>query len=51
MPEISVPAGPYQTQFRQAAEQIVTLYRVAPALSNGQSAIGVGFRMPLKLSP
>jgi hypothetical protein len=50
-PEISVPAGPYQTQFRQAASQIVTIYRVAPTLSDGTSSVGAGFRANLKLSP
>lgn len=50
-PEISVPAGQFQTQFRQAASQIVTIYRVAPTLSDGMSSVGAGFRANLKLQP
>jgi hypothetical protein len=50
-PEISVPAGPYQAQFQKAASQIVTIYRVASSLSDGASAVGVGFRAKLKLMP
>jgi hypothetical protein len=50
-PEISVPAGAYQAQFRAAASQIVTIYRVAPTLSDGTSSVGAGFRANLKLQP
>ncbi len=50
-PEISVPEGTYQAQFRAAASQLVTLYRVAPTLTDGTSAVGTGFRATLKLSP
>ncbi|HVP85430.1 MAG TPA: hypothetical protein VMS78_11975 [Rhizomicrobium sp.] len=50
-PEISVPSGPFQAQFRAAASNIVTVYRVAPTLSDGSSAVGAGFRAKLKLSP
>lgn len=50
-PDISVPTGIYQTQFRRAASQIVTVYRVAPTLSDGTSSVGVGFRANLKLQP
>lgn len=50
-PEISVPAGQFQAQFRQAASQIVTIYRVAPTLSDGMSSVGAGFRANLKLQP
>lgn len=50
-PEISVPAGQFRTQFRQAASQIVTIYRVAPILSDGTSSVGAGFRANLKLQP
>jgi len=50
-PEITVPSGPYQTQFRAAASKIVTVYRVAPTLNDGTTAVGAGFRAKLKLSP
>lgn len=50
-PEISIPAGPFQAQFRAAASQLVTVYRVAPALSDGSSSVGTGFRTTLKLAP
>jgi hypothetical protein len=50
-PEISIPAGTYQAQFRAAASQIVTIYRVAPTLSDGTSSVGAGFRANLKLQP
>jgi hypothetical protein len=50
-PQITVPSGPYQAQFRAAASNIVTVYRVAPTLSDGGSAVGTGFRATLKLSP
>ncbi len=50
-PEISVPSGPYQAQFRAAASNIVTAYRVAPALADGASAVGAGFRAKVKLLP
>ncbi|HEY4125314.1 MAG TPA: hypothetical protein VGM36_11920 [Rhizomicrobium sp.] len=50
-PEISAPDGAYQAQFRAAASQLVTLYRVAPTLTDGTSAVGTGFRATLKLSP
>jgi hypothetical protein len=50
-PEISVPSGPYQAQFRAAASNVVTVYRVASTLSDGSSAVGAGFRAKLKLSP
>jgi len=50
-PEISIPAANYQAQFRAAASQIVTIYRVAPTLSDGTSSVGAGFRANLKLQP
>lgn len=50
-PEIAVSPGPYQAAFRAAASQIVTLYRAAPALRDGASAVGTGFRTTLTLSP
>ena len=50
-PEIAVPEGPFRAQFQMAASQIVTLYRVAPMLADGASAVGTGFRATLKLSP
>lgn len=50
-PEISVGEGPYAAQFRETASEIVTVYRVAPTLSDGSSAVGAGFRARLKLSP
>lgn len=50
-PDISVPTGIYQMQFRAAASRIVTTYRVAPTLSDGMSSVGAGFRANLKLQP
>lgn len=50
-PEIAVSPGPYQAAFRAAAAQIVTLYRAAPALRDGSSAVGTGFRATLNLLP
>ncbi len=50
-PEISAPEGAYKKQFQAAASQLVTLYRVAPTLTDGTTAVGTGFRATLKLSP